>query len=150
MRLLLAAGANPSVADKHDGTTPLHLAARVGNAEAINALVEAGADVSVREKCSGYTPLHYAAVYVQATTALLKAGADAEALDIGRETPVQRARRAQAANKRKDRDYAAIFALLEESARTSENNETMQTPTETIKRGVKVPYAVKNVLFSWW
>ncbi len=45
----LAAGADPNAWDK-EGVTPLHLAARFGHAEAINALLDGGSDPGARDK----------------------------------------------------------------------------------------------------
>ncbi len=58
-RLLLAAGADPNRLDR-GGASPLHQAARLGNAEVTQALLEGGADVNARFGAGGL-PLHFAA-----------------------------------------------------------------------------------------
>ncbi|MBC6412390.1 MAG: ankyrin repeat domain-containing protein, partial [Hyphomonadaceae bacterium] len=56
VRRCLAAGAEVNARDTF-GQTPLHLAAKKGNAETVTALVKAGADIEVREEKYGLTPL---------------------------------------------------------------------------------------------
>ena len=50
MRVLLARGADATVADAKHGWTALHVAVVAGNAEGVEALVEAGADVFARDR----------------------------------------------------------------------------------------------------
>ena len=69
--------------------TPLHKAARQGDAEAIVVLIDAGANPNAKDD-SGDTPLHRAAKggHAKAIAALLAAGADPNAKDIGGFTPL--------------------------------------------------------------
>ena len=62
------------------GHTPLHVAAAIGNAEAIAALTAAGAKLEARAE-GGLTPLHVAVLSgnAEAIEALLRAGPDLEA-----------------------------------------------------------------------
>ena len=57
-RMLLAMGASVSIR-KTDGSTPLHLAARMESAQIVGMILDRGADVEARNKL-GYTPLHLA------------------------------------------------------------------------------------------
>ena len=64
-----------------DGSTPLHIAVRLGHTHIVRGLLEAGADVQVSDSKS-YTPLHVAAFqgeeYVEILAALVEAGAPLE------------------------------------------------------------------------
>ena len=84
----LTAGADPNVRDR-GGFTPLHLAAFVGNAGAVAALVNRGADVEGRST-DGLTPLHRAVALrnSKAVIALLEAGADPNGRDEAGQTPL--------------------------------------------------------------
>ena len=75
-----AASVDINARNNNDGTTPLHLAATLGTAETVNALLAAGADIHARTK-GGFTPLHLAAARETAKTvnALVAAGADIHA-----------------------------------------------------------------------
>lgn len=86
-RVLLEFGADANAVDDQGGT-PLHVAAREGNAELIRLLAERRAVVDARDK-SNWTPLHFASSQkkVEATRALLRAGADRYARTKGGETP---------------------------------------------------------------
>ncbi|GAB4813603.1 hypothetical protein N2152v2_000649 [Parachlorella kessleri] len=72
---LLEAGADLNAAS-HDGTTALHMAARLGHNNAIDLLAAAGADLRAQDK-NGDTALHAAVRNncMQATAALVEAGA---------------------------------------------------------------------------
>lgn len=73
--------------------TPLHHAARAGDAAMVRLLLENGAEVSAR--CGlGETPLHHAAYWGHPEVAqeLLAAGADPNALDGAGYTPLAWAR----------------------------------------------------------
>ena len=71
------------------GETPLHAAAKYGNAKVISALIKAGADVNVQDIIAG-TPLHEAAGFGKAEviSVLIKAGADINAKDKDGWTPL--------------------------------------------------------------
>lgn len=69
------------------GNTPLHLAARDGRSEIIQALLGAGAKVN-QANDAGATPLHYATRHDGATALLLQNGADVNALDCCGRTPL--------------------------------------------------------------
>lgn len=77
--------------------TPLHTAARMGQAEAARLLLERGADPNVRDSCRN-TPLHAAAAYKDSELAgmLLAAGADVNARNEDGDTPLSLAERAGA------------------------------------------------------
>ncbi len=59
MQMLLAAGANPDLADTTQGQTPLHEAVQNGNLEAVRILVEAGSSVNGKNARQN-TPLQLA------------------------------------------------------------------------------------------
>jgi ankyrin repeat protein len=87
VRLLLAAGADPSIAC-NKGTIPLHHAKNSdGSTELLIAAYPAG--VSVTDKM-GCTPLHHSAEYgtSAACSALLNAGGDVNAMDKRGRTPL--------------------------------------------------------------
>ena len=75
----LAQGYGADARDE-DGWTPLHFAARSGDAAAIGALINADAQVDARTE-GGFTPLHWAAGlgHAAAIEALLGAGAQVDA-----------------------------------------------------------------------
>ena len=85
--LLIDAGADVNLKGYlHD--TPLHMAARFGNARLIEMLIDAGADVNAQRlehpnACYGQTPLHEAArgISLDAMLLLLHRGADPNAAD---------------------------------------------------------------------
>jgi uncharacterized protein len=81
-------------AQEPDGTTPLHWAAYVNDAETTEALVRAGADVKATNKF-GETPLTLAAINGNGRLieALLKAGADANTVHPSGETVLMTAAR---------------------------------------------------------
>lgn len=77
----IASGADPNAMPLDGSTTPLHNAARNGNLEMIQALIQAGANVNATTTNSdlfNFAPLHEAAFSgnVEAIRALVAAGAD--------------------------------------------------------------------------
>jgi hypothetical protein len=95
---LLEAGADPDSCGT-DGETALMSASRYGAHHVVRRLIEAGADVHRRDN-RGYTALHYAAApsmtteddaqadVVEVVELLLKAGANPNARDFARDTPL--------------------------------------------------------------
>ena len=85
VKSLLAAGAD--VNGKHAGFAALHI---VRSIAMVKVLLEAGAEVSVKNEATGHTPLHMAAVApasdADVITALVEAGVDVNATDIGNMT----------------------------------------------------------------
>ena len=81
----------PDLLDARDahGNTPLHRAARGGDASVADALLAAGADANAKDT-EGGTPLHWAADGGDADVvkALLTAGADVNAKDAKGQTPL--------------------------------------------------------------
>ncbi len=65
----------------------------IHNIHTLENLINAGANVNVKDDIFGFTPLHYAAEWkeVAATKALIKAGADVNARDNKRSTPLHKA-----------------------------------------------------------
>lgn len=71
------------------GSTPLHLAVGINNADITRLLIKRGADVNAQTR-EGFTPLHWAAFMNagDAAVILLRNGADPSILNIGNETPL--------------------------------------------------------------
>ena len=86
-------GAAAAAAVDCAGYTPLHYAARAGDARCVAALLAAGAPVDARTTGAGATPLMRAAAggHAGVVEALLAAGADAAAVDGDGETAAHKA-----------------------------------------------------------
>ncbi|MGE0816327.1 MAG: ankyrin repeat domain-containing protein [Vicinamibacterales bacterium] len=82
VRLLLAAGADVTAATRLGGLTPLMMAARAGDAEAVTLLLDAKAE-AVTPNANGTTPMMFAAAAGSAAAVRLLAGrgADVNAAD---------------------------------------------------------------------
>ncbi|KAL9133602.1 MAG: hypothetical protein Q9175_005214 [Cornicularia normoerica] len=87
VRNLLKFGASLEAAITLHKLTPLHLAARHGQAEVVRVLLEKGARLAALDE-KGLTPLHYASKYSYANvlSLLLDASADCNAVDIDNNT----------------------------------------------------------------
>ena len=92
--LLFDYGASVSIRSRK-GHVPLHLVARDGTPEAVQALIRRGADVNTTSAAVGNTPLHDAARYgtASAVQILLDAGADINATNRSDVTPLHKAAR---------------------------------------------------------
>jgi Ankyrin repeats (3 copies)/Ankyrin repeats (many copies) len=86
---MLAKGADPNGSDDW-GYTPLHLAAKYGNASTAKKLLAANAKPSVSSSNDGFTPLHIAVMEhkEELISILLKGRADLEAKDHHGRTPL--------------------------------------------------------------
>jgi ankyrin repeat protein len=84
--LLLLRYFDPNVADNF-GTTPLHLAARLGRLDVARVLLQHGADPNRRGEI-GLTPLHLAEPNCELVETLLQHGADPYAQDDFGDTPL--------------------------------------------------------------
>ncbi|KAI9689797.1 MAG: Ankyrin-2 [Bathelium mastoideum] len=93
--LLLAHGANPNTTSAQ-GMSPLYLAAGSGRIEIVRCLLEHGADVLTSATSDEWHSVLYAAVSGgnhETVQMLLDRGANANARDIGRDTPLHEAAR---------------------------------------------------------
>ena len=90
--LLFDHGASVSIRGEN-GLTPLHLVAREGTKEAVQALIRRGADVNAGSPPVDNTPLHDAAKYAQPVVVqiLLEAGAEINARNRSDVTPLYKA-----------------------------------------------------------
>ena len=113
------------------GTTPLHVAAAIGNAEAIAALTAAGAKLEARAK-DGRTPLHTAAEgeNADAIAALAAAGAKLEARYGDGTTPLHLAALGGTAK--------TVMALLKEGADPKVRNNSDELPFDYARDNEKL------------
>jgi uncharacterized protein len=91
--------------ERFDGETALHMAAKWGDAEAVQVLVASGADINKRGE-EGFTPLHYAAEqgHLDTVRCLISLGA-ANLQDRNGDTPSRLA---------KALDHTPIYEVLVE------------------------------------
>lgn len=89
LQTLLQAGADPNIVDGLTGRTPVLLAAKIGNLEAMKELLDAGADPETADR-RGETPIHLAVRREDrdGLTLLLEAGADLNSRDSCGQTPL--------------------------------------------------------------
>ena len=75
------------------GRSPIHVAARDGNIEAVKQHLAAGTDVNVKSGRNATTPLHLAAnnSHKEIVELLIVKGADVNAKDGGADTPLDEA-----------------------------------------------------------
>jgi len=87
--LLLEAGADPDIADD-SGETPLHVAAHVGNYEAVKLFLNYRVSLELKDEYFGRTPLHWAAMgwHADIVWLLLLRGADPNVQDGIGHTPL--------------------------------------------------------------
>lgn len=88
--LLLMAGSSPGITGP-EGYTPLHLAVESSNFDLVTLLLQNKADVSAAD-IHGSSPLHVGAKFntsIQIIKALLRVGADEDAMDTDFFTPTQ-------------------------------------------------------------
>lgn len=124
VQILTAAGANPNVRDRYEGSTPLHVAAGGAeweNAEIVHAQIASGGDPKTRDG-SGNTPLHAAVRRNNQVTvaALLAGGADPSARNEAGATPLTAA-------VRQDKGRAA-YALLSAGAHPNATDSSGNVP----------------------
>lgn len=143
---LLAAGANPNVADSH-GRTAVHRAAENAAADALRALLEAGgnADAAAHD---GRTPLHLAAAFPyddgmsrSAIRELLRAWADPDRPDAAGRTPLHEAAREHA-------EAGGLRLLLDAGADPDRADREGNTPLHMAvdPAGVRSPEAVEALV----
>lgn len=130
VKALIAAGANPNLADE-DGRTPLMLAAQANSLETIKILLAAGASINARDK-NGQTALMWGQIgarYVgrynpEVVKALIAAGANVNAFDERGRTPLMLAAQADLVE--------SVEALLEVGAKSNVNTKDKEGNTALI------------------
>ncbi|CAM9384286.1 unnamed protein product [Choristocarpus tenellus] len=88
-RELVSLGANPNIASRGEGETPLHVASRRGFSNVVGVLIQGGANIEART-AGERTPLHVAIIegHTGVAQQLLHCGADVHAQDDGGWTPL--------------------------------------------------------------
>jgi len=122
------------------GETPLHVAAAVGNAQAIRVLLAHNADPYAEDNIRE-TPLHYAALsgMVGATRLLLKGGAASGAESAFAETALTVAKQNPAAFLGKDPSKVITLLLAWEGAEAEEMKEQAEAEAEASTVAADVP-----------
>ena len=122
LQLLIQAEADVHAKDSH-GNTPLHLAARSKNSNAMHVLLDACADVHAQDE-GGWTPLHSAVfdheVNIDVPKILLNAGAKLNAQDKFGQTPLHLAANFD--------NPSLIASLVNEGAKLEARDEDGCTP----------------------
>jgi len=150
IRLLLEAGANPSVRG-YDGHTPLHFALRHRNEAVAAVLVRAGADVNAAGNDS-IAPILLAAYDEPVTTLLLEAGADVHARTPREGTALHRAGTAGVVDALlaagADVDAPSFFGTpLMRSVRRSPRDSLSEVAHRLLERGAD-PNALDDAAFA--
>jgi hypothetical protein len=122
------------------GSTPLHLAARSGGADAVQALLSSGASVTARNDL-GVTPLHEAvdAGDTRTIDLLLSRGADPNAADVRGRTPLHWAAKLKEGSER------IIPMLVSRQAKVDLADDYGRTPLHVAAEAGNVP-AVQALL----
>ncbi|KAF2638340.1 ankyrin [Massarina eburnea CBS 473.64] len=98
VKILGDAGADVNASAKQNGETALHIAIKNGRNDIVDVILSHGPNVNAKTIHTGETPLHYAAaesVSLATVAALLKQGANYEALDAEIRTPAEVALQSQ-------------------------------------------------------
>lgn len=133
VKKLLSQGADVNSTDR-GGWSALNYAVAAACVEVVKTLIEAGTNLNAQSKRTGWTPLHFAAASescLDATIALLNAGADVTLIDAEGRTPFDMS------NGRAVREYyeswLAAKAISEAFASGSVDDEAM-----TSKQGLSL------------
>jgi len=127
-KLLVENGADVNAKMLYLGTTPLHLAAKNGEAEVVKILISSGADVNVTMRYTGATALHEAAKHgrVEVVKILIDSGADVNAGNEYKETPLYEAVRFG--------NVEVVNLLISSGADVNARNEPDSTPLYVVAR----------------
>ncbi|KAK4285339.1 hypothetical protein QN277_002047 [Acacia crassicarpa] len=109
VRILLAAGADPSAQDSQYGCTALHTAVKSNDVELVKVILAAGVDVNIRNEQNS-TPLHLALTSgaKSCVKLLLSAGADYNLLDDDGDNALHKAAKA-AKSARENLDWLIVM-----------------------------------------
>ena len=127
VRRCLADGADLRALSQR-GSNVLHFAARMGNAEAVKALIEAGSNVNAQNK-NGVTPIHFAglAATAEAVKVLIEAGSNVNAQNKNGVTPIHFAGLAATAE--------AVKVLISAGANVNAQGKRGVTPIHFAAKG---------------